>query len=77
MMAYTYTSNDLSGLLNDAIDVYIGKLTTAGIITEEKKAELQNYRMVVADRNFFGRLWFKLTSKEDQEIYYELVKVIK
>ncbi len=77
MKMYSYTSNDLSGLLNDGIDAYLKKLRESDIISQEEFDKLVPYRLVAADSTFFGRIWNKIAGRNDEgAIYYTVVKVI-
>lgn len=60
MKEYTATSNELTKIINDSIESYINKLFNDNIIDVEKYNEMNNYRIVLSEKGFWGRLSDKI-----------------
>lgn len=57
------TSKDITGLINTAIDLYVENLRRKQVITEQQFEETKKYRVVFAERGFFGRIWEAVLGK--------------
>jgi hypothetical protein len=57
------TSKDITGLINSAIDLYVENLRRKQIINESQFEETKKYRVIFAERGFFGRIWEAVLGK--------------
>jgi hypothetical protein len=66
----------ISMILNDGLEIYLEALTKEKVLTEEQQTELSNYKFVVHQKGFFGKLFTKLKGQKDNDFYYSIVKVL-
>lgn len=59
------TAADITGLINTALDLYTENLRRKQVITEEQFEETKKYRVIFAQRGFFGRIWEKVLGKSE------------
>jgi hypothetical protein len=77
MKMYTFSENELTGLINDGIERYVAGMIEQGVLAEEKSEELKNYRIVIIRRGMLGKLIDKVMDwKSEDTLRYQLVKLI-
>lgn len=59
------TSADITGLINSAIDLYVENLRRKQVINDQQFEETKKYRVIFAQRGFFGRIWEKVLGKNE------------
>jgi hypothetical protein len=79
---YTFTSDELTAMINDAKSAYLNAIEKEGIINGETKNKLIDYCIVIKDKNFFGTVWSKIwhalnhkKNNVDSDLYH-VVKVV-
>ena len=60
---FTFDLTQLNKQANDFVDQFIGVMRGKDIITADQAEEMSNYRIVIADKGFFGKLWDKFLFK--------------
>lgn len=77
MRAYTLTSDVMTENINNTIDVFLTSMVNEGVITKEQFEQCKDYRMIVAQRTVWGKMWKYITQfkKEDGDYSY-VVKII-
>ena len=76
MKMYTYTAQNLTADANIAKDVLASALFNAGVIDERQcKTIKEEFAMIVAERNFFGKSMGKLLGwTDDTALYFRAVQ---
>lgn len=59
------TAADLTGLINNAIDLYVDALRRRQVISDAQFEETKKYRVIFAQRGFFGKIWEKVLGKNE------------
>ena len=75
MKVYTSTSNEITGNLNKAKDLFLDVMLTENEITKEQFEKIQQYDVVVTEKGFWGKFKDKLW-KDDDGIKMTVVKHI-
>jgi hypothetical protein len=52
--------DELTNIMNEGIDFFLGTLLTNGTITKEQYDDYVQYRIVVGRRSMWGRFWNRL-----------------
>jgi hypothetical protein len=73
--SYVMGTNELTNIMNEGIDYFLGSLLTNGTITREQYDEYVHYRIVVGKRSMWGRFWSRLTG--DTSNTKDLIFVVK
>ena len=73
--SYVMGTNELTNIMNEGIDYFLGSLLTNGTITREQYDEYVQYRIVVGKRSMWGRFWSRLTG--DISDTKDLIFVVK
>ncbi len=76
MKAFTLTHEEMTGMINTGIDDFINALEREGHITPEQFDTFKQYRCIVSNKSFWGKMWSFLTLKDEDASYFVIVKVI-
>ena len=72
------TNEDVTRMSNISVDVCLNALYKDKIIDKETLDKAREYRVVATSRSVFGKLFSKLTSKDElDKLYINAVKVIQ
>lgn len=77
MKALTMGTRALTEMSNQVKETYLSGLVKEGIITKEQQEKANNYCIVVAEKNFFGKLWNKIIFKEPNAFSIVVTKIIE
>lgn len=78
MKAYTMSARTLTENGNQIKEVFLERMVSEGQITSEQKDKMNDYCIIIAEKNFFGKLWDKVYWKgDDDSMAITVVKVIK
>jgi hypothetical protein len=82
LTTYTFTSDELTPMLNNGKHAFLQALIKEGVIDTAKAEEMSRYCIVVKDKTFFGswwkQIWSHINKKSDDKTndLYHVVKVI-
>lgn len=61
---YTFGLTELNSEANKFVDNFISKMLNQNIITTEQAKEMTQYRLVIARKGFFGKVWDRILFKK-------------
>ena len=69
------TTEMMTEQTSNALDHYLDKMVSVGIITKEQQSAMSEYKVVYGTQTMWGRLFKKITGKEDSIRMY-VIKVL-
>lgn len=72
-----YTNEDLSQTINEAIELFINKMSNEGVVNEKTKDRMMNYRIVVYGSGFWGKIVGKMLGEEENSRYIRVINLEK
>lgn len=76
MKMYTETSDDMTANANQVLHQFIKTMFKEKVIDQDKKEEMEQYSIVLAEKGFFGSFWDKLWGNEDSKVRIFVVKML-
>lgn len=76
MQVYSYTEQELTGVVNQGIGCFLSEVETLNIITPQQLNDLMYYQAIIHKRGVFNKFLDKLLFRnKDTEMRFTIVKI--
>ncbi len=74
---YTFTNEDLTATGNQMKEIFLDRMVSENLITEEVKNNMNNYCIVVSSKGYFATIWDKIIHSNNEGPMISIIKMLK